>query len=63
MTSGPDSLAIEREAAQSVPVPLARLENANRRQGEPRRDRRLGLRNGKRALEHARVRTDPQKGP
>ncbi len=48
-------LAVAHKAAQNVPVPLARLENAGCRQSEPRGDRRLGLGSGKRTLEHAWV--------
>src|SRR5271166_18585 len=56
-------LAVADKATQNVPVALARLDNAGYRQSEPGGDRRLGLGSGKRTLEYARVRSDPQKGP
>src|SRR5271165_5823547 len=44
-------LALAHKAAQDVPVPLARLENAGGGLGEPGGDRRFGLGSGKRTLE------------
>ena len=56
-------LAVVHKAAQDVPVPLARLENAGGRLGKPGGDRRLGLGGRKRAIEYPGMGRNPQKGP
>jgi hypothetical protein len=56
-------LALAHEATQNIPMPLARLENTGTGLSEPSRDRRAGLRDGKRSLEDARVAGDPQERP
>ena len=56
-------LAVVHKAAQDVPVPLARLENAGGRLGKPGGDRRLGLGCRKRTIEYPGIGRNPQKGP